>query len=320
MRVPYSRVLGQGRALARAVLTGFIAPLLMASLSYAQPEFATFRGTVTDEQGSPLEGATLLVRLVTRDQGEEIATNKKGAFLHRGFRPGEYEITVQKDSYQGYQETLRLEARRTVNREYQLKSLITPAHAAFVRGAEAFNAGNFEEAALAFEESVELAPDVVDGHSNLAATYARLGRDDDVIRELEKVIELSPDSFEGQLLLGASYAQMNRYEDAIETYEAAMAREHDPSAAGVHDAWVNLGALYFMQERTRDAVGAFEKAVASDPRSAKALLSLGKAHFNLGETSEALARFQQVVDIAPESPEASEAKEFIAALENPKGP
>ena len=307
------RALNEGRTLALVVVASCIWPIATASLAHAQADITSLRGTVTDVEGPPLEGARVHVTALARGTERETETNDKGEFLFRGLHAGEYEVLVEKEQYQGFKETIRLRLGPPTTREYQLKNLITPAHAAFNRGIEAFQAGNLEEAAQAFEESVALAPEVVDGHANLAATYARLGREEDALRELEKVIELSPDSFRASAQLAATYAQMNRFDEAIETLETALAMEF--SDPGVHDAWVNLGTLYFMGDRTRDAIGAYEKALVSNPSSATALLSLGKCHFNLGETDEAIARFQQVVDVAPESNEASEAKVFIAEFE-----
>ena len=314
-----SRPSGVGRLLVTALLSIGIVPWTVSTL-LAQPDFATFQGTVTDETGNPLVGATVVVRLVSRNTGEELVTNEKGEFRHRGFRPGEYEVTVEKEAYQGFRETLRLAARAMVKREYQLTSLITPAHAAFNRGVEAFNAGNLEEAALEFEESVKLAPDVLDGHANLAAIYSRLGREEEALAELQKMVELSPGSFQAQSQLAATYAQMNRFDDAIATYEAAFAKVEDvPPGPAAYDAWMNLGTLYFMSDRARDAIGAFEEALAANPSSAKALLAIGKARFNLGETDEAIAAFRKVIAAAPESSEAAEAKGYIEQFEKPPG-
>lgn len=297
------------------VLAGCTLHLATASAALAQREVTALEGTVVDENGAPLEGATVRVKEVARGIERDTETNDEGEFRIRGLRPGEYEVLVEKESYQGFKETLRLRLGAPTTREYQIKNLITPAHAAFLRGVEAFNAGNWEEAARGFEESVELAPEVVDGHVNLAATYMRLGREEDALRELEKVTELAPDSFEGLSQLAATYAQMNRLDDAIKTYEAALAMDDEATSPEVHDAWVNLGTLYFMKERTPDAVAAYEKALLSEPNSPRALLALGKCQFNLGKMDEAIARFKQVVEVAPESSQATEAQRLIEEFE-----
>ncbi len=59
--------------------------------------------------------------------------------------------------------------RTQTNREYWLVPAVSPAMAAFRRGIAAFDEGNFEEAAKAFEKTVDLAPQTVEGHANLAA-------------------------------------------------------------------------------------------------------------------------------------------------------
>jgi tetratricopeptide (TPR) repeat protein len=293
------------------VLVSCVLLLATASAAHAQRDLTALEGTVVDENGAPLEGARVTARDVERGTKRGDETDGKGRFRIRGLRAGEYEVLVEKDKYQGFKETLRLRLAQPTKREYQIRNLITPAHAAFLRGVEAFNASNFEEAAKAFEESIELAPEVVDGHANLAATYARLGRDDDALKELQQVNELSPDSFEAKTRLAATYAQMNLLDEAIATYEQALAMEHEAANPDVHDAWLNLGTLYFMKERTEDAIAAFDNALVANPSSAKALLSLGKCYFNVGNTDEAIANFEKVLEVAPQTSEATEAQGYI---------
>ena len=309
-----SQALVEGRTLALVVIASCILPSAASSAANAQRDFTLFQGTVVDEEKRPLEGATIQLIDVVRGRGRDTETNDQGEFRLRVL-PGEYEVTVEKENYPGVQEILRFRTGTPTTRDYQLVIDVTPAEGAFRQGVAAFNAGNLEEAARAFEEAAELAPGLMQAHTNLAAAYGGLGRDEDALRELEKAVELTPNSFQVSVQLGATYARLSRFEDAIGTFETAMAMEHQVSDPAVHDAWMNLGTLYFMRERTRDAIGAYEKALASNPSSARALLSLGKGHFNVGETTEAVERFRQVVEVAPESQEAGEARTLIDEFE-----
>jgi tetratricopeptide (TPR) repeat protein len=308
------RALVEGRPLVLAVAASCFLPLVTASTAHAQRDFSRFQGKVVDEEGRPLEGAKIRVTDVARGRERDTETNEKGEFRFR-ILLGEYEVTVAKENYRGVEEKLRFRDEAGITRDYRLVIGVTPAEDAFRQGVTAFNAGNLKEAAQAFEKAAELAPKLVQAHTNLAAAYIRLNRNEDALRELQKAVELAPNSFQISVQLAATYAQLKRYEEAVATFQTALAIEHQISDPAVHDAWMNLGILHLMKDRTREAIGAFEKALVSNPRSPRALLSLGKSLFNIGEPTGAIERFRQVVAVAPDSKEAGEARTLIAEFE-----
>jgi len=295
----------------------FLLPLVASPPAYAQRDFARFQGTVVDEAGRPLEGVVVQLTDVSKGRARDTKTNEKGEFRFR-ILFGEYEIKIEKENYRGVEETLRFRTEGPTTRDYRLVIEKTPAEDAFRQGVAAYNAGKMEEAAQAFAKAAELAPQLLQAHTNLAAAYIGLGRNEDALRELQKAAELAPTSFLTQVQLAATYAQVGRRDEAIATLQAALAMEHQPSDPGVHDAWMNLGILYLMKEKTEDAIGAFEKALVSDPKSTKALLALGKSLFNVGKPTEAIEKFRQVVTVAPDSKEAGEAKSLIEEFEKSK--
>lgn len=297
-----------------AVVAGCSLPLVAPSPAHAQRDFSRFKGTVVDEQGRPLEGVKVKVTDVNRGRERDTETDDKGEFSFR-ILIGEYDVALEKDNYRGVQEKLRFRDEAGITRDYRLVIDVTPAEDAFRQGVAAYNEGNMDGAAQAFEKAAELAPQLVQIHTNLAAAYIGLGRNEDALRALQKAVELAPDSFPTSVQLAATYAQLKRYEEATATFEAALAKKHEISDPAVHDAWMNLGILHLMQDKTRDAIGAFEKALTSNPTSPRALLSLGKALFNVGEPAQAVEKFRQVVAAAPDSKEAGEAKTLIEAFE-----
>lgn len=286
-----------------------------AAVLAAQAELATFRGKVTDGEGRPVDGAT--VRLTDLSRGGEVTfkTDGKGNFYRRGLRPSDYEISIEKEGFQSYEGRMELRAGEEKRQDFRIVPAATPAEAAFQKGIEAFNQGRFEDAARAFEEVTRLAPEAPEGHSNLALAYVQLKRLPDAIQELEKAAELAPDSFRTWAQLGMAYVQVQRLEAAVRAFETALSKEHDPSDNMAFESWMALGALYFSDGKVTDAVGAYEKALVSSPGSAAALVSLGKCHFNQGDMERALERFRQVLAVAPNSPEASEAQAFIEEIE-----
>jgi len=286
-----------------------------ASVAGGQAELATFRGKVTDGEGRPVDGATVRLTDLSRGGDVEFETDGKGNFYRRGLRPSDYEISIEKEGFQPYEGRMELRAGEEKQQEIRIVPAATPAEVAFQKGIEAFNQGSFEEAVRAFEEVTRLAPEAPEGHTNLALAYVQLKRIPDAVQELEKATELSPDSFRTWAQLAMAYVQVDRLEAAVGAFETALSKEHDPSDDMAFESWMALGALYFSDGKVTNAVGAYEKALVSSPGSAAALVSLGKCHFNLGDMERALERFRQVVALAPNSPEANEARAFIEELE-----
>lgn len=286
-----------------------------SSPSMGQAELAVFQGTVRSVEGEPLADAQITLKDVSRGGEYKTETNDKGYFYRRGLRPSEYVITIEKEGYEPFQQEVRFRAGEEKRQDFQLMPAASPAEAAFQEAVTAFNAGNYEEAARAFEEVVRLSPEAPEGHSNLGLSYMQLGRMEDAIRELEKAGELAPDSFRTWAQLGMVYSQAERFEDAIRAFETALAAEHQPADPMVAEASMALGSLYFAESRVEDAVAAYQRVLAILPDSPEALLNLGKCYFNLGDVEHAREAFNRIVEVAPDSPEAEQAKTFIAELD-----
>ena len=64
-------------------------------------------GKVVDPEGNPIEGATL--SMVHTDYGikHTFTTNSKGKIVHRGLTVGLYDVTIEKEGYQGLKSQFR---------------------------------------------------------------------------------------------------------------------------------------------------------------------------------------------------------------------
>ncbi len=86
--------------------------LLMGSINYAQIRTGTITGTVTDEDGVFLPGATVELSGEKLLGGvHSVVTNEKGKFRFPNLMPGEYELTI---SLAGFRTTKRSELRVNV--------------------------------------------------------------------------------------------------------------------------------------------------------------------------------------------------------------
>lgn len=74
--------------------------LVAASVSYALDTTSAIRGIVTDKNGSPLSGATVVISNEITDRSRTITTNESGAFVLRNLPVGAgYNVSVSKSGY-----------------------------------------------------------------------------------------------------------------------------------------------------------------------------------------------------------------------------
>ncbi len=77
------------------------------------------------------------------------------------------------------------------------------------KGYALLRAGRVNEAVNALERSVQIAPDYVWGHYNLALAYWRVGRHEDALSEVRRVLELDP-SFRETILGDGQFSKFKR--------------------------------------------------------------------------------------------------------------
>ncbi len=110
--------------------------------------------------------------------------------------------------------------------------------------------------------------------------------------------------------LGNLYFDAERYNDAITWYEDAL--RINPSDPNVS---TDLGVAYYYTNQPDKAVAQFERSLAVDPKHTKTLLNLGivKA-FGKQDLNGAAEAWEQVVRLAPDTPEGQAAKKALEGL------
>ena len=136
------------------------------------------------------------------------------------------------------------------------------------------------------------------------------------VQSLMTVIKSDPKNAGAAVQLGNTYFDAERYTDAIKWYEEGL--RLDPASA---DASTDLGVSYYYSGQTDRALQRFEESLKIDPRHTKTLLNQGIVlAFGKEDLAGAQVAWKQVVELAPESPEAQAARralEGIAAAGHP---
>jgi cytochrome c-type biogenesis protein CcmH/NrfG len=136
--------------------------------------------------------------------------------------------------------------------------------------------------------------------------------DQERVQALRNVAEQNPKDVEPRVQLGNMYFDAERYTDAITWYESALAlKPADPNLS------TDLGVAYYYTNQPDRAIAQFQKSLAADPKHTKTLLNMGivKA-FGKQDLTGAAEAWQQVIAIAPNSPEGQAANKALEGLRN----
>jgi cytochrome c-type biogenesis protein CcmH/NrfG len=136
--------------------------------------------------------------------------------------------------------------------------------------------------------------------------------DENRVQTLRNAAEQNPKDAGSRVQLGNVFFDAERYTDAITWYEAALAlTPDDPNVS------TDLGVAYYYTNQPDRALKQFEHSLKVDPRHTKTLLNLGIVRaFGKQDLNGAAAAWQQVVAIAPDSPEGQTAKKALEGLQN----
>jgi cytochrome c-type biogenesis protein CcmH/NrfG len=136
--------------------------------------------------------------------------------------------------------------------------------------------------------------------------------DENKVQALRNVAEQNPNDAAPRVQLGNMYFDAERYDDAIAWYEAALKiNPRDPNVS------TDLGVAYYYMNQADRAIGQFEHSLSMDGRHTKTLLNMGivKA-FGKQDLAGAAKAWQQVVELAPNSPEGQAAKKALDGLQS----
>ena len=134
--------------------------------------------------------------------------------------------------------------------------------------------------------------------------------DDNKVNAFKSVAEREPKNLEARVQLGNLYFDAEKYDDAAKWYGEAL--KLTPNDVNVS---TDLGVCYYYTNQPDKALEQFNRSLKLDPRHAKTLLNVGivKA-FGKQDLEGALQAWQQVIEIAPDSPEGQAAKRALDSM------
>ena len=130
------------------------------------------------------------------------------------------------------------------------------------------------------------------------------------VDRLLKVAAADPANPSPRAALGNLYFDAERYQDATQWYEAAL--KLDPNNA---DVSTDLGVGYYYLNQPDRALAQFDRSLQIDSKHTKTLLNVGIVRaFGKQDLAGAAKAWEQVLALAPASPEGQAAKRALDAM------
>ncbi|BDU72040.1 tetratricopeptide repeat protein [Mesoterricola silvestris] len=139
----------------------------------------------------------------------------------------------------------------------------------------------------------------VDAFARIAATKAAL--------------EKNPKDFDALVLLGNDYFDTHQPQLSVDAYAKALAL--DPTNPKAADILTDQGVMYRELKAYDKALANFKAATKINPQHLPSMLNMGIVYAtNLNDKPAARKVWSRIVEIAPESTQGQQAKQFLAGI------
>src|SRR5580704_6639352 len=230
---------------------------------------------------------------------------------------GNYEQAAKEASL--YAKTLHQEGADIAEHSAQAWSLIGISYAHLNQG---------EQSVGALRQATSLAPVDEEHWLNLTRELMELSRYPEAVSAAQNGLAANPRSYALHLRLGAAYLGAGRYKEAESVFRDLVGAgdplplgyiglaqvllrtdRADEAARELADAEKKLGRKFLISyfrglalaraARPTEALAAFQQAVQLEPDNAEAHLNLGKTQFTLGHVNETIAELQEALRLDP---------------------
>lgn len=315
-----------------------VLPLLLLLLLASLPVFGQgwagrgrLQGEVKDEQGRPVEGATIWLRhgdnpIDPQNPGDgpkAVTTSKHGKWSILGLAQGDWRVLILKDGMnpsEGQVKVLEggappppivITLKKPQAAAPQAAQQGPDVLGMIEKGNQLLTAEKFAEARVEYEKAIALLgpenhPPILRG---IARTYFQEKQPDKAVETLKQALAIKPDDVESlRLIVNLLVAQGK--EPEAQQYIARLPQGETVDPATL----LNIGIKHYNDKKLDAAIAEFDRVVRENPTLADAYYYRGLAYLASGKTAEAKADFQKLIEIDPKHANAEEAREFLKSL------
>ncbi len=285
-------------------------------------------GSVADDEGNPLVGATVVVENPDANPPRfEQSTDDDGRFSLIGLVAGQWTVTAEAEGFYPFTSTITTRFGTNAPMALELDRVLHPlvvalgeevfegldpaaVQAEFDSADAAYNAEQWEQAVTGYRSLLTQLPMMNGLHMNIGSAQSRLGQYEEAIASYE--IALAGDATletDVQTAIARTRLAMGDF-DAVGSALAAAAASDSTTREDLY----NLGELAFAKGDIDEAAEWYEKAAAADPSWARPLFKLALVALNKGDMETAKGFFSQVVEKDPNSEEGAQSQATLDAL------
>jgi hypothetical protein len=297
-------------------------PFLLAGIALSTPAVAQdwkgagrLEGRVMDGEGKPLANAVVKLQLPKRG-GTQLRTDAKGKWAFLGLASGSWNIDIEAPGFATKQVSVPVsESQRTPPVEVKLEKT-APAGPppevvrALEKGDEAFKAGRYEDARMAYEELLALRPEFATHlHMQIAFCYGKEKNRAKELEHLQYVLEADPSNVKVRKLMILEALEGGLFDKGLELLKGL-----DDSALQEPDVLYNIAVAFFRNQKVDEAILYLTKAVTIDPAYADGYFLRGNAYLGQNKLEEAKADYRKFLQVAPTDPRAETVKKALDQL------
>jgi Flp pilus assembly protein TadD len=307
-------------------LRGGLAALLITIVAgSAGAQTGRVGGTVKDEAGQPIKGAT-----ITADNPEAspssftATTDDKGRFSIIGLKRGTWTFTAQAPGFSPESGKMPVSTLGTPNPPltFTMKkgSGAAPTSAlgtaapkdlqADLAAAESdYNAGKYDDAIAKYRAILAKAPALNVINLQIAAAYRNKKEYDNAIAAYNDLLKVDPANDKAIVGIGMTNMEKGDLPAAEQTLQRAA-----EGPAPSREVFYNLGEVKFAKGASDEAATWYQKAIDKDPAWGKPVFKLALVALNKGDKDGTIKMLEKVIAVDPMSPEAAQAKQVIEQL------
>lgn len=272
-------------------------------------------GSVTNEQGAPLEGVRVKYFSVRTQSGFENVSDKEGKWVAAWIRGGGWNIDFEKFGYEPkkisveVQEFQRNPEVKVVMKKASGLVLTEDLKALLTKGNGLFDEKKYDEARAVYEEILQKYPDAYIMHRNVGNCWFAQEKYDLAEQSYLKVLEKDAKNADAMILIGNTYANRGDTAKALEWYgRLELDKIDDPVVL------YNVGANYYNSGKFEDALKYYRKATEIQKDFPDGLYQLGLTLLNLQKNDEAVAAFETYLKVDADSERAGQVRGFLDYL------
>jgi tetratricopeptide (TPR) repeat protein len=282
-------------------------------------------GTVKDEGGEPIKGATVTAENPEASPPSFTATtDDKGRFGMIGLRTGRgsWSFIARAPGYspQASEMNVRTQPANNPPLAFALVKIIAPPSIlgpiaakdlqADLAAADAlYNAQRWDEAIAAYRTILAKAPSLSVINLQIAGAYRNKRDFDSAIGSYNDLLKTNPNNDKAKVGIAMANLEKGDLSAAEKTLEVAA-----ESPGATREVLYNLAEMKMARSNPEEAAKHYERASEIDPTWGKPMLALGRIALNRGETDRAIKYFERVLEVDPMSPEAAQARTSIEQL------